>query len=172
MLALSSLRGALCLLLTGLAGACSDPQGIGDVPPSTRIAVIGDYGSPGKSEQEVAALVDSWRPDYVVTTGDNTYSPAIDASIGQYYHRYIHPYMGAYGPGAGSNRFFPSLGCNPDTCTGAYLDYFTLPGNERYYTVTLGELELFVIDSDNQEPDGTAVDSAQAEWLRKSFADW
>jgi hypothetical protein len=52
----------------------------------------------------------------------------------------------------------------------AYTDYFTLPGNERYYDVDLGLVHLFAVDSDPREPDGTTVDSAQAQWLRTRLA--
>src|SRR3954470_12598916 len=119
-------------------------------PSSTRFAVIGDYGSsyPFTPEADVAALVHSWNPDFIATLGDNNYptgsAATIDANIGQYYQDYIYPYTGGYGGGSptGANRFFPSLGNHDwgDTSPNPagdqpYLDYFTLPGNERYYSV-------------------------------------
>lgn len=175
------IRLAGAVLLASLAARCSDSKVMPrpHSPDSTRIAVIGDYGSPNGNVEEVAQLVRSWAPDFVVTTGDNCYSAAIDSNIGQYYHQYIHPYSGAFGAGAATNRFFPSLGnhdwdfvisCNDDTCWGGYLDYFTLPGNERYYKVALGPVDLFVIDSDHQEPDGTLTTSAQAAWLHSGLS--
>src|SRR5262245_17274080 len=61
---------------------------------ATRFAVIGDYGSAGPVEADVAALVKSWNPDFIVTVGDNNYTSGsaatIDANIGQYYHDYIY----------------------------------------------------------------------------------
>jgi hypothetical protein len=51
-----------------------------------------------------------------------------------------------------------------------YLDYFTLPGNERYYEFVWGNAHLFAIDSDGNEPDGIASDSAQACWLKDRLA--
>jgi len=184
-MALSSWRLILALVLvSGIACGNRDaPDFHGST--RTRIAVIGDFGSAGANEEAVANLVKSWTPDFVITTGDNTYSTDIDVNIGQYYQEYIHPYSGAFGAGAATNRFFSSLGnhdwdqvidCDMDTCTGAYLDYFAFPGNERYYTVTLGALELFVVDSDVREPDGTTAASIQADWLRgrlsASVAPW
>ena len=47
-----------------------------------------------------------------------------------------------------------------------YLDYFTLPGNERYYDVAIGPVHLFAVDSDPREPDGNTEGSVQARWLR------
>lgn len=142
----------------------------------TVFAVIGDYGLAGENERAVASLVESWQPDFVVTTGDNNYpagsAATIDANIGQYYSAFIHPYQGAYGPGAASNRFFPSLG-NHDwdgAAAAPYLAYFTLPGNERYYDVVQGPVHLFIVDSDPREPDGVSSTSRQAAWLRDALA--
>ena len=50
------------------------------------------------------------------------------------------------------------------------MDYFTLPGNERYYDFAAGPVHIFVIDSDMLEPDGNSSTSAQAEWLRSGLA--
>jgi tartrate-resistant acid phosphatase type 5 len=141
-----------------------------------RFAAIGDYGLAGGPEADVAALVKSWRPDFVITLGDNNYvngsAETIDANIGQYYAAFIFPYHGAYGPGAEINRFFPVLG-NHDWLSQAaqpYLDYFTLPGNERYYDFNWGPLHLFALDSDSNEPDGVGRSSAQAAWLQARLA--
>jgi len=136
------------------------------------LAVIGDFGDAGQPEADVANLVHSWNVDYVLTTGDNNYpngeASTIDDNIGQYYQQYIGSYTGSYGPGATQNRFFPVPG-NHDWNTPTlqpYLDYFTLPGNERYYDVELGPVHLFAVDSDVNEPDGRTATSIQANWLQ------
>ncbi|MDX1613543.1 MAG: metallophosphoesterase [Candidatus Promineifilaceae bacterium] len=141
-------------------------------PPLLRFAVIGDYGTAGPAEAAVAELVHSWQPDLIITTGDNNYPngavETIDANIGQYYSRYIGSYKGAYGPGAQVNRFFPSPG-NHDWDTGSlqpYVNYFNLPGNERYYAVRRGPVHFFALDSDEREPDGISADSEQGRWLQ------
>jgi len=138
---------------------------------NTRFAVIGDFGDSGQPEADVAALVDSWNIDFIVTVGDNNYpdgeANTIDENIGQYYQAYIYPYKGTYGSGATENRFFPALG-NHDWYPGhiqPYLDYFTLPGNERYYDFERGPVHFFILDSDPHEPDGRRRDSVQAAWL-------
>ena len=145
-------------------------------PLTVRFAVIGDYGQAGPAEAAVADLVKSREPDLIITTGDNNYpdgqASTIDDNIGQYYAGYIHPYQGAYGPGAAENRFFPSPG-NHDWNTPdliPYLDYFTLPGNERYYDFVRGPVHFFALDSDSREPDGVSADSIQAGWLRDRLA--
>lgn len=141
-----------------------------------RFAVIGDYGLAGPNEAAVATLVSSWSPDFVITLGDNNYtsgaSSTIDANIGQYYHSYIYPYTGSYGTGATTNKFFPVLGNHDWVATNAqpYLDYFNLPGNERYYDFVSGPVHFFALDSDSHEPDGITQDSVQGNWLKNGLA--
>ncbi|MCC6166181.1 MAG: metallophosphoesterase [Caldilineaceae bacterium] len=147
-----------------------------------RFAVIGDYGKDNEAEARVAALIQGWNPDFIVTTGDNNYpdgaASTIDDNIGKYFGRFIGNYQGAYGPGSAVNRFWPSLGnhdwrsmtCVVDSCSSAYLDYFTLPNNERYYAADYGLVRLFAVDSESGEPDGRSQDSAQAAWLSSQLA--
>jgi tartrate-resistant acid phosphatase type 5 len=141
----------------------------------TSFAVIGDFGVANEAEAKVAELVRAERPDFVITTGDNNYpdgeAETIDRNIGRFYHDFIHPYVGRYGTGATENRFFPSLGNHDWITAGAkpYLDYFTLPGNERYYDVVRGDVHLFAVDSDVHEPDGIEATSKQAAWLERAL---
>ncbi len=140
------------------------------------LASIGDYGSAGPAEAAVATLVAAWNPDFIFTVGDNNYpngrADTIDRNIGQYYSDFIFPYTGEFGPGGLENRFFPALG-NHDWRTSTlepYTDYFTLPGNERYYDLRKGPIHLFVLDSDPNEPDGFTADSVQADWFYDTIA--
>jgi tartrate-resistant acid phosphatase type 5 len=141
-----------------------------------RFAALGDFGYASKSEQDVAKLIDSWKPDFIITLGDNNYDlgegRTIDANIGQYYQAYIGKYTGKYGSGSSVNRFFPSIG-NHDLYTAsgqAYLNYFTLPGNERYYDFVKGNVHFFVLNSDPLEPDGITSTSVQAQWLQQQMS--
>ncbi len=145
---------------------------------SLRIAVIGDYGAfarEGGGEQAVAGMVAAWKPDLVLTLGDNNYqdgsADTIDANIGKFYAPFIGNYVGSFGSGNKENRFFPTPG-NHDWRTpnlAPYLEYFTLPGNERYYDVAVSPLlHLFALDSDPHEPDGNTPDSVQAQWLEQT----
>ncbi len=145
-------------------------------PAPIHFAVIGDFGAAGQAELDVANLVKSWNPEFIITVGDNNYetgsASTIDKNIGQYYHDYIYPYTGSYGTGATINKFFPALG-NHDWGTSnaqPYLDYFTLPGNERYYDFVKGPVHFFVVDSDTYEPDGISSTSTQANWLKSQLA--
>ncbi len=145
-------------------------------PVPLRFAVIGDYGLAGEHERDVAALVKGWAPEFIITLGDNNYlhgaAETLDQNVGQYYHEYIAPYAGAYGDGATTNRFFPTLGNHDWETAGAapYLDYFTLPGNERYYAFDWGPVSLFALDSALDEPDGVRVGSIQAGWLQRELS--
>jgi len=148
------------------------------------IGVIGDYGAAyagGASlsnVQAVANLIKSWNPDFIITTGDNSYpnnEPSnIDTNIGQFFHEYIYPYVGTFGAGASSNRFWPSIGNHewPFGIAGLapYSAYFTLPGNERYYNHRHGPVELFACVGDQQDPDGALPVSIQSMWLSNALA--
>lgn len=169
----SFIISALSLSLVG-AVAASRPH-VRPAAETVRFAVIGDYGLASQSEEDVANLVKSWNPDFIITVGDNNYfdgeAETIDANIGQYYHEFIHPYVGSYGPGAETNRFFPTMGNDWDTLNGKpYFDYFTLPGNERYYEFVRGPVHFFALDSMPKEPDGNTSTSVQAQWLQARLA--
>lgn len=139
-------------------------------------AVIGDYGLAGQAEADVANLVKSWNPDFIVTTGDNNYpdgaSETIDQNIGQYYHEYIFPYKGTFGSGGTTKRFFPSLG-NHDWGVNsgkALFDYFSIRNQQSYYEFVQGPVHFFVLNSNREEPDGVSPTSPQGKWLKKSLA--
>lgn len=151
-----------------------------DVPepprPQVRFVLLGDFGFDDTNELAVASLVKSWKPEFIVTLGDNSYPDGapetIDETIGKYYAEFIHPYKGKYGSGATEARFFACLG-NHDWDTGSvkpHQDYFELPGNERYWELSKGPVRFFCLDSDTREPDGTTADSVQGQWLQKQLS--
>jgi hypothetical protein len=121
-------------------------------------------------------MIMNWNVDFIITTGDNNYPDGaydtIDENVGQYFHNFINPYQGNYGDQADTNRFFPTLGnhdCNTDNCQ-PYLDYFSLPGNERYYDFTWGPVHFFSVNSDSREPDGVGRSSTQGQWFMNAMA--
>lgn len=160
----------------------ADPL-ITPTPAVLRLAVIGDYGSNSADEAAVAAGVAALLPDAVVTTGDNVYdtTDGHDERIGQYYHAFLWPYAGSYGSGsaAGVNQFWPCVGNHDwDATIEDWYTYFTLPGNERYYSVDLGVdaatgaplATFYCVSSDGREPDGNTATSVQAAWLQQALA--
>ena len=135
--------------------------------PIARFAVIGDFGDDNQAEADVAALVNSWGVDFIVSVGDNFYGAtdgnyadswqALDNETGKYYHNWIKPYLGSYGSGSlDINRFFPALG-NHDwyhlDSSRVYEDYFDLTpystssGNERYYDFVWENIHFFVLST-------------------------
>ncbi len=143
---------------------------------SIKFAAIGDYGLFPGYVVLVSDMIKSWNPDFIITLGDNNYpvgaQETIDQNIGQFFFKFIHPYTGTYGTGDTANRFFPSLGNHDWMTPGAlpYLNYFTLPGNERYYDFVKGPVHFFIVNSDLQEPDGYDSSSVQAQWLKNNLA--
>jgi hypothetical protein len=161
---------------TAGTGGTAAPPSPTPATVTLRIAAIGDYGHDNSDEAEVADLITGWKPDHVITLGDNNYesgeASTIDAHIGKYFRAFIGNYRGSYGAGSATNRFWPSPGNHDWVATNLkpYTDYFTLPGNERYYDVDLGLVHLYAIDSDSHEPDGNEADSKQALWLKEKLA--
>lgn len=141
-----------------------------------RFAIIGDYGDASEEELAVAKLIKSWSPDFIITVGDNNYDDGgfltIDKNIGQFFHTFIGNYAGRFGQGSAENRFFPTLGNHDWNTVGAnpYLEYFTLPGNERYYDFIWEDVHFFAIDSDDHEPHGTSLNSRQGKWFQEQIA--
>lgn len=144
-------------------------------------ANIGDYGRPTSAgEGLVATLVKSWDNGsgrfFIVTNGDNIYAPTDNYgdAVGQFYGDYI-----ADDPDA--NRFWPSLGnhdySDPVNGLDDYLAYFKALGDRRYYERVEAPVHFFILNSsletlggDTPEPDGIAVTSKQAQWLRAKLA--
>lgn len=143
------------------------------------IGNIGDFGDPDYQPKptQVADLVKSWDPDFIVTNGDNIYSPAVtyEEIVGLLYGDFITDELA-------TNKFWPSIGNHdhnePTNGIQDYFDYFTLPNNERYYDFVKGPIHFFVLHSgiqgnnqdNSEEVDGIQVGSAQAEWLRVRLA--
>ena len=152
------------------------PEATATTSPAVVFGVIGDFGSGDQAEADVAKMILSWQPEFIITLGDNNYPSGaakhMDEAVGQFFHSYIFPYKGSYGAGADINRFFPCLG-NHDLMTDSgkpYYDYFTLPGNERYYDFTWGSLHFFALNTSDSETDGVGASSIQAKWLKAGLA--
>jgi hypothetical protein len=98
-------------------------------------AVFGDYGSSTPAATQVADLVKSWAPDFIITTGDNIYgdiavgSPDWELYIGARYGQFMKGRGDGKYPNQTSpvQRFFPSVG-NHDTDSGFVLGDSPRPG--------------------------------------------
>ena len=166
-------------------------QGIKPDPKLVRFVVIGDFGySKYHCEGVVSKMVQSWHKrlpvDFVITVGDDNYNrgkqATIKRNITDHYDNFVRERI-----------FFPTLGNHdwdtvrkePEYTWGTpypYLDYFDYlkqhsPNSQpavqgRYYNVSPNPLvDLFALDSDYREQDGTCCNSKQAGWLRGALAD-
>lgn len=165
-----------------------------DGPPAavgpTQFAIVGDFGLLGTPQEQVAALIDSWNPEFVITTGDNWYGSEItfadlDLKVGRLYQKWIGEYAGAYGAGATKQNFYPTIGNHDRDPVGRLdisLDFYGFAKLQDlsssaeirpFYTVVRGPLQIFVVDAgydssqvNQQTKYGVSASSAQAEWLR------
>ena len=66
---------------------------LGEIGESNSFVPTNSFG-PGP--EAVSKLVQSWNPEHLIAVGDLAYnvgaSTLVDASIGQYYNNFIHPY--------------------------------------------------------------------------------
>jgi len=134
-------------------------------------AVVGDSGRITPSGDgsvplaDVAALVRSWSPEFVLHVGDTVYSGGgaefdsnpYEVYVAQYFYPFLGGYSGVYGKGSSVNKFFPTLG-NHDWTDGPdyrYRNFYQLPPPETYYTVKRGPVQIFVINSYGYGPTST-----------------
>ena len=175
----------ICLLLC-FTIACDTPQVIQTRVFETNIdadsiifAVIGDYGGGGYDTYQVAEMVKSWEPDFILTTGDNNYpdgeQESFEDNISDYYGDFIFNFDASqYDRCNGAafsdsiNRFFPSPG-NHDVNTfyglAPYKRFFTLPGNELFYKFNWGDVAFFSLNSND-----TTMER-QKKWLKREVQD-
>ncbi len=165
--------------LTAGAALVAQAPGLVESQTETVFGIVGDYGSDSSAERRVSNLIKSWNPAFVGTTGDNVYSGAaaqsyevLQRKVGNYYGQFINDQT--FYPALGNHDWghpgVPLLSCDMNDCWGAWKDFFTLPGNGRYYDVRKGDVHLFVVDDYYLEPDGNKVDSKQAQWLKRTAA--
>jgi tartrate-resistant acid phosphatase type 5 len=124
-------------------------------------AAIGDFGKAGEPEELVANLVKSWDPDFIITVGDNNYEKGemktITRNISDYYGDYIYNFDAPSKYRCNgtaftdkTNRFFPSPGnhdANNKDGLVPYLNFFTLPQGEEYYSFVWGPITFYALNS-------------------------
>lgn len=151
------------LALAGIALVSATPA------QAQMFAAFGDYGNESGASA-VAKFVKGKNPDFIVTLGDNCYggSPALASQVGGKYQSYVDAKK--FWPALGNHDF--SDGCGGGNLASGYRAYFTLPNNERYYDVVIGNVHLFAINANGglKEPDGISATSKQALWLKAGLA--
>ena len=138
--------------------------------------MIGDFGANSEGEAQVAKLVRSWQPDFIVTTGDNNYpageASTIDVNIGKFYGDFIGDYKGSFGRGSKTNRFWPSLGNHDLKARRRPLSRVLFAPRQRTILRRRYRPRAPVLGRQRsaREPDGTSSDSVQAQWLKNRLA--
>jgi 3',5'-cyclic AMP phosphodiesterase CpdA len=140
--------------------------------PTSWIAVVGDFGMGNAAEATVARMIAARQPLAVVTTGDNIYGSAdYGRAVGSYYCRFIGraPSTPACPASAMAavNSFFPATGNHDYSDAGieAFRSYFRALGGRTTYSVTRGDIEFLIVDSE-RALDSSASMTQQREWLR------
>jgi predicted phosphodiesterase len=125
---------------------------------SIRFAIIGDNGTAGRPQYEVAQQMERFRQavhfDFVLMLGDNIYG---GKSPADYKSKFETPYKPLLDGGV---KFYASLG-NHDDPNERFYKPFNMNG-QRYYTFRKGDAAFFALDS-------TYMDAAQLDWLDKEL---
>ena len=125
---------------------------------STRFAVIGDSGTGGTMQyemaQEMAACHRSFAFDFVLMLGDNIYGRKRPQDFER---KFALPYQSLLDDDV---KFYASLG-NHDHTNEQYYKLFNMDGR-RYYTFKKGNARFFALDSNYMDP-------RQLEWLEQQL---
>jgi predicted phosphodiesterase len=144
-------------LLLALLTACSGPAQQED---GTTLAVIGDFGTGGRSERAVAEAIRDWDRDQgldaLVTTGDNVYPDGSPSKFDQAWRK-------PYGWTADEDvEVVASLG-NHDLDSGDPAELMALLDMpDRYYVKTVGLVQAVVLDANDVDAPGQTAFLARA----------
>jgi 3',5'-cyclic AMP phosphodiesterase CpdA len=147
---------AALLLAAASAAAVAQDVTLPLKPDSVRFAVIGDSGTGGRQQYEVAEVMIKARQtfpyDFVIMLGDNMYGSERPQDFVSKFER---PYKALLDAGV---KFYASLG-NHDEPNQRFYKPFNMNG-ERYYTYTKGPVRFFVLDSNY-------MDEKQRAWFEQ-----
>lgn len=135
-------------------------------PNSIRFAVIGDSGTGGRDQYEIAEQMENFRPkvnfDFVIMLGDNIYG---GHSPKDFENKFERPYKPLLDAGV---KFYASLGNHDDPDVERLYKPFNMNG-QRYYVFKKGDVAFFALDSNYMDP-------RQLDWvtqnLQNSHAQW
>ena len=157
----------LCAALAAIGASVSaqQPLTLPRQSGSVRFAAIGDMGTGGRRQYDVAARMDASRQafpfDFVIMLGDNIYG---GNSAADFRSKFELPYKPLLDAGV---KFYASLG-NHDSTTQRVYKPFNMDG-KQYYTYKKGNAQFFALDSNYMTPE-------QLAWLEQelkgSNADW
>ena len=141
------------------------PAGLPNRKDSLKFVAIGDNGTGGKPQYEVAAQMNAWRAkfpfDMVIMLGDNMYGSQRPRD---FVDKFENPYKLLLDAGV---KFYAALG-NHDNQTNRFYKPWNMNG-ERYYAYAKKNAKFFVLDSDYMDP-------KQLQWiegeLKSARDDW
>jgi len=126
---------------------------------SVRFAVIGDSGTGGKAQYEVAEqmaqLHGQFPFDFVLMLGDNIYGGQKAADFERKFELPYRPLLDA------GVKFYASLGNHDESNDSDYKPFHM--GGKRYYSFKQGNAEFFALDSNYMDPQ-------QIDWIRKQLS--
>lgn len=132
---------------------------------SVRFAVIGDTGTGGTAQYEVAQRMVEYRQkfpfDFVIMVGDNIYGSESPKGLQAKFEMPYKPLLD------GGVKFYAALG-NHDNVNQRFYKFFNMNG-AQYYSFKKGNVRFFVLDSNYMDP-------KQLAWLEQelkaSGSDW
>jgi hypothetical protein len=134
-------------------------------PDSLKFAAIGDNGTGGQAEYDIAAQMiaahNIFPFDMVIMLGDNLYGRQ---QPDDFIQKFARPYAPLLGKGV---RFYAALG-NHDRQENRNYEPFEM-GGQRYYTYARHNVRFFVLDSNYLDPPQLAWMEAA---LQSSTEDW
>jgi 3',5'-cyclic AMP phosphodiesterase CpdA len=126
---------------------------------SVKFAVIGDSGTGGSGQEQIAERMTAARArfeyTFVIMNGDNIYGSEGPSAFREKFERPYRPLLDA------GVKFYASLG-NHDEPTQVFYKLFNM-GEDKYYTFTSGNARFFALDSNFMDP-------KQLEWLEKELS--
>jgi predicted phosphodiesterase len=136
------------------ASACELP----DEQKSVRLAVIGDSGTGGIEQLQIAQQMERCRAksgfDFVLMLGDNIYG---GKSQQDFERKFEAPYKPLLDAGV---KFYASIGNHDDPNERLYKPFNM--GGQRYYSFKKGNATFFALDSNY-------MDSSQLDWLQREL---
>jgi len=124
-----------------------------------RFAVIGDSGTGGRQQYQVARRMARLREQFpfelVLMLGDNLYGRETPKDFERKFERPYKPLLD------GGVRFYAALGNHDQINQRSYAPFNM--GGDRYYTFTRHDVQFFALDSNYMDP-------AQLEWLERELA--
>lgn len=142
----NSTQGAVSRFRTAPAG-----------PAPFRFGVYGDTRTNHQNHTNVLSMMHSYSPEFYLNCGDLVENGA-DESQWQTFFDIVSPR-------SNDTVYWPSIG-NHDQPTANYEKYFSLPGNEKYYSFDWGNVHVVALDTTGNYVNG----SPQNDWLRADLA--